>query len=58
MDGLSQWFHKNIDSSDLLAVIVLVITAFLAYHGIGGEDLPKYVIGGIIGYISKTRSNT
>lgn len=50
---MKQWIHDNVDSTDVLAVIVLLVTAFLSYHGLGGEDLPKYILGGIVGYMTK-----
>jgi len=50
---MKQWVHENVDSTDILAVIVLLVTVFLSYHDIGGDDLPKYILGGIVGYMTK-----
>jgi hypothetical protein len=50
--NVGKWCHDNIESTDILAFALLVSTTFLAYYGVGGEDLPKFVYGGIIGYLT------
>jgi hypothetical protein len=50
--SVAKWCHSNLEASDIIAVIVVIATVFLSYFGIGGEDLPKYVMGGIIGYLT------
>jgi hypothetical protein len=52
-DWMKTWIHQNIDSTDLLAVCILIAVVILAVNGVGGEDLPKVVIGGLVGYLSK-----
>jgi len=50
---MGKWFNENVESSDLLALAILVCVTVMSIYGIGGEDLPKVVIGGLIGYLSK-----
>jgi hypothetical protein len=52
-DWMETWIHQNIDSTDLLAICILIAVVILAVNGVGGEDLPKVVIGGLVGYLSK-----
>jgi hypothetical protein len=52
-DWMKTWIHQNIDSTDLLAICILIAVVILAVNGVGGEDLPKVVIGGLVGYLSK-----
>lgn len=50
---MGEWLRKNIDSTDMLAAFILGAVVFMAAHGVGGDDLPKVVLGGLIGYLSK-----
>jgi hypothetical protein len=52
-DWIKEWINQNVDSTDLLAVCILIAVVILAVNGVGGEDLPKVVIGGLVGYLSK-----
>ena len=47
------WFKENVDSTDILAGLILLAVTIMATMGVGGDDLPKVVIGGLIGYLSK-----
>lgn len=50
---MNDWLKENLDSSDILAVFILIVVTILSVYGVGGEDLPKVVIGGLVGYLSK-----
>lgn len=50
---MNEWLKNNIDSSDLLAVAILAAVVVMGMYGVGGEDLPKVVLGGLVGYLSK-----
>jgi len=52
-DFMNEWLKNNIDSSDLLAVAILAAVVVMGMYGVGGEDLPKVVLGGLVGYLSK-----
>jgi hypothetical protein len=50
---MNDWLKKNIDSTDILAALILAAVVIMSVNGVGGEDLPKVVLGGLIGYLSK-----
>lgn len=52
-DWIKEWINQNVDSTDILAICILIAVVILAVNGVGGEDLPKVVIGGLVGYLSK-----
>lgn len=52
-DWVKDWINQNIDSTDILAICILISVVIMAVNGVGGEDLPKVVIGGLVGYLSK-----
>lgn len=52
-DWIKKWIDQNVDSTDILAICILVAVVILAVNGVGGEDLPKVIIGGLVGYLSK-----
>ena len=47
------WLKENVDSTDLLAALILIAVTVMAMHGVGGDDMPKVVIGGLVGYLAK-----
>jgi hypothetical protein len=50
---LGDWVNQNVDSTDILAALILAAVVILAVNGVGGEDLPKVILGGLVGYLSK-----
>jgi hypothetical protein len=54
---MKEWIRKNIDSTDVLAALILGAVVILAVKGVGGEDLPKVVIGGLVGFLSKRQTS-
>jgi hypothetical protein len=51
------WLRENVDSTDILAALILGAVVLMSIKGVGGEDLPKVVLGGLIGYLSKRQVN-
>ncbi len=53
-----EWLKENLEGSDLLAALILVAIVILSLNGVGGEDLPKVVLGGLVGYLSRRTGAT
>lgn len=48
-----EWLKDNLESSDILAALILIAIVIMALNDVGGEDLPKVVLGGLVGYLSR-----
>lgn len=50
---MGDWLKENIESSDILAALILIAIVIMSLNNVGGDDLPKVAIGGLVGYLSK-----